>query len=150
MQHLFQAVIFTQLFAASSFATIPTDQFCELAKGNYKIETANGVKPKPEAETASVEKDLNAQECVLTFPYCVPDASCDPGYQFLGFATTKVSETKTSTLSSYSIETEVNGKKLRFLLELDSGKLRFVNYQYAMPNNETVTLEHLGVKSIED
>lgn len=127
---------------------IDTEAFCSKVQGVYNISSANGIKPKAEAEVGSVEKDDAAKECIFSFPYCIENSSCDPGYLFFGFKNTRVYESEGSnSLAVYELVSEMNGKETKYLLELGPSGFHFTNYQYTLPTGNVVTLEHTGMKN---
>lgn len=126
--------------------------FIEAHKGKYEILTANNVKPKPDAARASVELDGETKECILTFPYCLPNGTCDPGYLIFDCAKTQVIKNKISGPHEvFTIVDNSNGKQKRYTWEQDGDRVLFSNHQYVMPpENQVITLEHVARKINED
>lgn len=130
----------------SSGDLISMAAFIEKFKGQYKVSSANGHKPSPEAEIAAVEYDAETKECILTFPLCLPNG-CDPGYLFFDCGSTPVYQTHLSDQhENFMILQGLPGQQKRYSWDIQNGNLVFVNYQYVLPSNESIVLEHIATK----
>jgi hypothetical protein len=114
---------------------IDSSSFFQSIKGRYSVVMAGGTPPHGnDIGTVEIEDQV-----VLTFGYCPPGAGCDPGYIFLEWSKTKVFQNG----GEYTITSEADGKKVKYTWTVTADKISFKNYQYVMPNNSVVTLEHV-------
>ncbi len=114
---------------------IDSRSFFDSIKGKYSILMAGGAVPHGN-DVGTVELE---DQVVLTFGYCPPGAGCDPGYIFLDYPTTKVFQNG----QVYTITAVENGKATKYTWTVNGDKLSLRNFQYTMPNNSVVTLEHV-------
>ena len=128
------AVTLLMAFATQSHA-LDAETFVASIAGQYHITRVNGEKPKENNSLADVYAD--ADEGALTMPYCLPGGLCDPGYLFLGYATTRITQSMSHGVVRYDIYSEGD----RYSWEDLGSGYRFTNYQYLL-NGAPIALIH--------
>lgn len=143
-QSIAVSVVLFAVFTTSAARALDARDFFKGVEGQYTIQTADGIAPKPENSLAEVFVDKD--EVVLTLPFCSKDGSfCDPGYLFLSDAQTTVEQKQTSeglvttiTVSKSPAETYIWTQR--------ASDVRFQNPQYTA-QGRVWNLEHVLVKN---
>ncbi len=131
--------IFSSAYAATE---VDAKKFIQSIEGDYTIQKVGGDAPHAENSLASIFAD--ADEAVLTMPYCPPGGkACDPGYHFFPYKALVVKSDKLSdgTLI-HELEWDDAGTMKKYKWTEKSGVFTFLNPQYDLDGN-TIALEHV-------
>ena len=121
--------------------SISAKEFVESVRGAYKIESANGKVPYVGSDMGQI--DIDGNDGVFSFQYCLPTGGCDPGDQFFPLGATQVTRTKISEKHFiYTILLNTDNKVSRYTWENNDGLIIYRNYQYMLSNSEVIALEH--------
>lgn len=130
------------LLASKAYATtaVDTKTFVKRIEGAYVIELAGGEVPKAENTLADVFVD--ADEGVLTLPYCSSSGICDPGFVFLPYASTTVLEESLPGGGTVSrITVDDGGRKVSYSWTQTGDKYTFDNPDYVL-DGKSFPLQH--------